>query len=110
MSGFPNARMGDRCLSSDAWNIIDLASPTSQLAGVLAGFTLVAIAALLAMPSMKKTTQFVKRSSVVSSIGDTLALLGTGAIILAVDAYLFAWLAATKPPGLITQPPEDDNS
>jgi hypothetical protein len=59
----------------------------SQLAGVLAGFMVVAITTLLLMTNVPRR-----------SIAHSLAVFATGVVVLGLDAYLFASVAATKPP------------
>lgn len=82
------------CLSQEhPWSIPDLSLPNAQLAGVFAGFMLLAITTLLAMsaalgPAGKNRTR----------VTETIVLLGLGIVVLAQNSYFFGSIAATKPP------------
>ncbi|WP_163765773.1 hypothetical protein [Mycolicibacterium parafortuitum] len=64
-----------------------------QLAGVLAGFLVVAT-----------TTLLMKEKLPPNSVSHTLALLATGVVVLGIDAYLFGSVAAAKPPSRVRDP------
>jgi hypothetical protein len=81
------------CVSNDhPWSVLDVSLPNAQLAGVFAGFMVLAITTLLARerPSDSGETR--------RGISHTLALFASGVIILALDAYMFGSIAASKPP------------
>lgn len=78
---------------SQPWGVFDGAVTNSQLAGVLAGFLVVAI-----------TTLLVKEKLPPNSVSHTLALLATGVLVLGIDAYLFGSVAAAKPASGVANP------
>ncbi|MCV7078961.1 hypothetical protein [Mycobacterium szulgai] len=91
------------CLSQEhPWSILDLSLPNAQLAGVFAGFLILAITTLLTMsaaPGLKKGTR----------ITQSIVLLGLGVVVLGQGAYFFGSIAATKPPET-SQPPAPTNA
>src|SRR5277367_290368 len=75
----------DPCSANVGWSIVAGAGADSTLAGVLAGFLIVAATALL--------TQWNDRSD-----SDTFALFASGVPALTLSSYLFTVLSGTKPP------------
>lgn len=90
VSGFSADTVFDgRCVSSDRpWSILDLAVANAQLAGVFAGFMVLAITTLLIRDWPTKSGR---------SVSHTLALFATGVLVLGLDAYFFGTVAATRP-------------
>lgn len=79
-----------RCLSNTVpWSVVELSLPNAQLAGVLAGFMVIAITFLLGRQT--------NRDQEVIPITHTLALFGAGILVLGLDSYLFGSVYATKP-------------
>ncbi|MCV7428054.1 hypothetical protein [Mycobacterium montefiorense] len=79
--------LSDKCVSQQhPWSVIDVSTPNAQLAGVLAGFMLLAITTLLTM----------KRADL-EAAENAVVYLGLGVIVLGLDSYLFGSIAAIKP-------------
>src|ERR1700754_4839661 len=74
----------DTSCTSDQWSMIASASSTSQLAGVLGGFLITAIALLFDRNSREGV--------------HTLALFSSAVLILMLDTYLFSLISGTHPP------------
>jgi nicotinamide riboside transporter PnuC len=74
----------DTSCTSDQWSMIGSASATSQLAGVLGGFLITAIALLFDRNSREGAY--------------TLALFSSAVLILMLDSYLFSLISGTHPP------------
>lgn len=74
----------DQSCTSDQWSMLSSASANSQLAGVLGGFLITAIALLFDRSS---------RESV-----HTLALFSSAVLILMLDSFLFSLITGTQPP------------
>jgi hypothetical protein len=74
----------DPCVGNVGWSVLGGAAQDSTLAGVLAGFLIVAATALL--------VQWNDRSD-----PDTFALFASGVPVLTLSSYLFTLLSGTKP-------------
>lgn len=82
------------CLSEEhPWSILDFSLPNAQLAGVFAGFMILAIATLLTMSVTSST-----KEKTPTRVTETIVLLGLGIVVLAQNSYFFGSIAATKPP------------
>jgi len=89
------------CLSQEhPWSIVDFSLPNAQLAGVFAGFMILAIATLLTMSVTSSTNR-----TTPTRVTETIVLLGLGIVVLAQNSYFFGSIAATKPPEPDHQPP-----
>jgi len=75
----------DPCVGNIGWSVLEGAAADSTLAGVLAGFLIVAATSLL--------VQWNDRSD-----SDTFALFASGIPALTLSSYLFSVLSGTKPP------------
>jgi hypothetical protein len=76
------------CVSDrNPWSVTDLSLPNAQLAGVLAGFMVLSITTILARERPSR-----------DRISHTLAFFAGGVVVLALDAYIFGAIAATKGP------------
>ncbi|MEI7631334.1 MAG: hypothetical protein WCJ73_09395 [Actinomycetes bacterium] len=71
-------------------SVIDLSASNAELAGILAGFMTIALTTLLAL---KRDGSALFRFGVKHAT----VLLAVGIIILGIDAYLFGFVAATRP-------------
>ena len=76
----------DTFCTSDQWSMIASAPSTSQLAGVLGGFLITAIALLFDRSSREGV--------------HTLALFSSAVLILMLDSFLFSLISGTHPPGI----------
>jgi nicotinamide riboside transporter PnuC len=74
----------DTVCTSDQWSMITSSASTSQLAGVLGGFLITAIALLFDRNSREGV--------------HTLALFSSAVLILMLDSYLFSLISGTHPP------------
>ncbi|SPM34560.1 hypothetical protein MRAB57_2380 [Mycobacterium rhizamassiliense] len=74
----------DNFCTSDQWSMITSAPSTSQLAGVLGGFLITAIALLFDRGSREGV--------------HTLALFSSAVLILMLDSFLFSLISGTQPP------------
>jgi hypothetical protein len=74
----------DTFCTSDQWSMITSAPSTSQLAGVLGGFLITAIALLFDRSSREGV--------------HTLALFSSAVLILMLDSFLFSLISGTHPP------------
>lgn len=96
-----------RCVSENLrWSVTDIAASNAQLAGVLAGFMILAITVILGSRQTEYALAPLRQHASSSATGEvkrvptthTLALSATGLLVLGLDAYLFGSIAATKPP------------
>ncbi|WP_142928024.1 hypothetical protein [Mycobacterium marinum] len=98
-STYSSELLDGHCLSEEhPWSILDISSSDAQLAGVFAGFMIVAITTFLAM-SPRPLKLFDARGER-TGVRDTIILLGLGMVVLGQDAYYFGSVAATKPPNV----------
>jgi hypothetical protein len=74
----------DPSCTSDQWSVLTSASANSQLAGVLGGFLITAIALLFDRGSREGV--------------HTLALFSSAVLILMLDSFLFSLITGTQPP------------
>jgi hypothetical protein len=74
----------DSSCTSDQWSVLTSAASNSQLAGVLGGFLITAIALLFDRNSREGV--------------HTLALFSSAVLILMLDSFLFSYITGTQPP------------
>jgi hypothetical protein len=92
-----------RCSSAEnPWSVLDVSASNAQLAGVLAGFMILALVTLL---TIKKDSS----AHFLYGVKHATVLLGLGTIILGLDAYLFGAIAATRPPEIDGHPVATDS-
>lgn len=86
----PEIVLDSHCISQHhPWSIPDISGPNATLAGVLAGFMILAMTTLLTIDSKDPYFR--------PSVKHATLLLGLGVIVLGLDAYFFGSIAATKP-------------